>query len=87
VSDTAAQLVQVAGALLILAAFAATQFDRLEPHSRPYLVLNVAGSLILTVLAWSERQYGFLLLEAVWALISLWGLAQVLRGRTPPASH
>lgn len=57
------------------------------PHSRVYLVLNLVGSVILTVLAAVESLYGFLLLEAVWALVSAWGLAQVLRGRAPTAAH
>jgi hypothetical protein len=83
----AAQVTQVVGALLILAAFAAAQFDRLHPHSRLYLVLNLVGSAILTVLAAVERQFGFLLLEGVWALVSLWSLVAVLRGRAPAAAH
>jgi hypothetical protein len=50
-------------------------------------VLNLVGSVILAVLAWHEEQLGFLLLEGVWALVSTWGLAQVLRGRPPAAPH
>jgi hypothetical protein len=68
------QLVQIIGAMLILVAFAATQFGAMDPHSRAYLILNFVGSLILAVLAWRERQWGFLLLESVWAVVSLWGL-------------
>ncbi len=83
----AAQVTQVVGALLILAAFAAAQFGALHPHSRLYLVLNLVGSAVLTVLAAAERQYGFLLLEAVWALVSAWGLVQLMRGRPPAAAH
>lgn len=81
------QIVQVVGALLILAAFTATQLGRLDPHSRVYLVLNLVGSVVLTALAYHERQWGFLLLEAVWALVSLWGLIQVSRGRIPARAH
>jgi hypothetical protein len=73
------QLVQIVGALLILVAFAAAQFGAMDPHSRLYLVLNFFGSLILAVLAWHERQWGFLLLETVWAAVSLWGLRMLLR--------
>jgi hypothetical protein len=73
------QLVQIVGALLILVAFAAAQFGAMDPHSRQYLVLNFVGSLILAVLAWLERQWGFLLLETVWAIVSLWGLRASLR--------
>ncbi len=72
---------QIVGALLILVAFAAAQFGAMDPHSRAYLVLNLVGSLVLAVLAWRERQWGFLLLESVWAAVSLWSLIQLRRGR------
>lgn len=78
-----AQLVQVAGALLVLVAFAGAQLGRMDPYSRRYLVLNLAGSMVLAVLAAVDAQYGFLLLEGVWALVSLWSLLAVLRGRGP----
>jgi hypothetical protein len=52
-----------------------------------YLVLNLVGSAILAVLAWYEEQLGFLLLETIWALVSAWSLAQVLRGQQPAAPH
>jgi hypothetical protein len=81
------QIVQVAGALLILAAFAAAQFNRLSPHSRLYLWLNVVGALILAVLAYLEEQWGFLMLETVWTAVSAWGLLQLARGRSPDTSH
>jgi hypothetical protein len=73
------QLIQVAGAILILVAFAAVQFDRMRPDSRVYLALNLVGSAILAVLAWHDSQWGFLLLESVWAVVSAWGLASALR--------
>ena len=80
-------MVQIAGALLILAAYTAAQFGMLDQNSRLYLVLNVLGSAILAVLAWYEEQLGFLLLEGVWALVSAWSLLQVLRGAQPAAPH
>ena len=79
------QLVQIAGSLLILAAFAASQAGRLPIDSQLYLVLNFIGSAILAVLAWIDQQWGFLLLEGVWAIVSLWSLVQLMRGRTPTA--
>lgn len=74
------QLIQIVGALLILAGFAAVQFERMRPDSRLYLTLNLVGSAILAVLAWHESQWGFLLLEGVWAIVSAWGLINALRG-------
>ena len=81
------QIIQVVGAVLILAAFIAAQFGWTSTKSAQYLVLNLVGSVVLTWLAWSEQQYGFLLLEAVWAVVSAWGLIQVRRGRPPAAAH
>ena len=77
------QLVQVVGAVLILIAFAAAQLGAMDQHSRAYLLLNLVGSLILAVLAWNERQWGFLLLEVVWSAVSLWSLCVTLRRARP----
>jgi hypothetical protein len=81
------QLIQIVGALLILAAFAAVQFDRMRPDSRLYLALNLVGSVILAVLAVAAEQWGFVLLEGVWAIVSAWGLWVALsRGNSPQNS-
>lgn len=82
-----AQLLQILGALLILAAYALAQFRLLETDTYPYLLLNLIGSAILGVLAAMERQWGFLLLEAVWALVSLWGILTRMRGGSPHPAH
>jgi hypothetical protein len=73
------QLVQVLGSLLVLSAFAAAQRGWLTPASRAYLTLNLVGSAVLATLAVHEQQWGFLLLEAVWAVVSAAGLLQALR--------
>ena len=81
------QLAQLVGALLILAAFVATQARRLAPQSVVYLVLNLVGSAILAVVALAGDDWGFLLLEVAWALVSAWGLIQVARGRDASTAH
>jgi len=73
------QIIQVIGALMILVAFAANQRGAMSPHERSYLWLNFAGSAILAAIAIHNRDAGFILLEGVWAIVSLWGIAQLAR--------
>jgi len=81
------QVVQVIGALLILSGFVLAQFRLLDPRSLWYLVVNLVGSAILAVDAWRQDQWGFFLLELVWAIVSAWGLTQLVRGRQAGTSH
>ena len=75
------QAVQIAGALAVLLAFAAAQFGLVDQRSRAYLAANLVGSAVLAVDAYLEQQWGFLLLEGVWAAVSAWALARELRRR------
>lgn len=75
---------QLAGALAVLAAFIAVQLKLTSPSSYPSLALNLVGSAILAVIALEGRQWGFLLLEAVWAVVSAWGLIARVAGRPEP---
>lgn len=73
------QIVQVAGAILILTAFIAAQRGAWSPHARPYLVLNLVGAAVLTGTALYDQDWGFVLLEGVWTAVSAHSLVQVLR--------
>ena len=81
------QVIQVIGALMILAGFAGTQVGRLRADSLTYLILNLVGSAVLAWLAFDEHQWGFVLLEAVWAAVSAWSLSRVLRGLPVATAH
>ena len=72
---------QLMGSLLVLVPFLLTQFKVMKPTNRRFLLLNLAGSAILAVDAALGEQWGFLLLEAVWAAVSGLGLARSVGGR------
>jgi hypothetical protein len=71
------QILSVAGALLILIPFAGSQLGRLATESMTYQLMNLVGATALTLVAVVERQYGFILLEGTWAVVSLVGIARV----------
>jgi hypothetical protein len=66
--------IQVCGALLILVPFVLVQLGRTTPRATAYLVLNLAGGLVLAVDAFLEEQWGFTLLQSAWALVAAVGL-------------
>ena len=80
------QVISVVGALAILGAYAANLLGWLRPANLSYSVANLIGSGILTFIAIVDQQLGFIVLEGVWALVSLGGMIQVLRGNAPEST-
>jgi len=74
-------LLKIIGALLVLAGFGAAQFGRLATTSVIYLTVNLVGSGLLAGLALDGREWGFLLLEGVWAIVSAMGLLRLRLAR------
>lgn len=68
------QIASFAGALLILIAYGGHQMGWMNPHSAAYNILNALGSGILGYIAFHPFQIGFVVLESVWTLISIYAL-------------
>ena len=80
-----AQIAQLAGAALVLSGFAASQLGWLTTRSAVYQTVNLVGSLILTAVALNGRLYGFVILNGVWAVVSLIALARIILRREKAA--
>ena len=67
-------VLQVLGAVAIVVPFAWSQLGSLRTDSSAYLSLNLVGSSVLAGLALHDQQWGFLLLEGVWAAVAAFGV-------------
>ena len=74
--DLTRQLISFLGALLILIAYVGHQMNWINARSAAYSILNATGSAILCWIALHPFQIGFIVLEGVWTLISLWALVR-----------
>ncbi len=73
------EALQVLGALLVLVAFIAVQRGVIDTRSALSLMLNLTGSGLLASLALIGHQWGFLVLEGSWAIVSLVGLRTTIQ--------
>jgi hypothetical protein len=70
------QAVSLLGAIILLASFVALQRGRWRSDSAAYLWCNFTGSLLLAAVAIWDRRAGFILLEGIWAAVSLWSIVR-----------
>jgi hypothetical protein len=82
-STSPLELVSVVAAVLILVAYFTQQLGWLSSFGLTYSALNLIGSLWLALIAASNMQYGFLLLEGTWALISCYGMLRAVTRASP----
>jgi hypothetical protein len=75
--------VQVAGALVILGAYVASQTRHVDTSSLRYLTPNLIGAGTLAADACVRSQWGFTLLEGTWCVVS----AVSLLSRSPLAAR
>lgn len=75
----ARQAASFAGAMMILFAYVGHQLKRIDSSGALYNVLNAIGSAILAYIALRPFQVGFVVLESVWAVVSVYSF---VRGRS-----
>lgn len=83
-----AQLIQIVGALLNMGAFALLHFEIAPSSALRYLIPNWLGSVLLVLSAYADRQWGFLMLEGAWVVVTGYAIAARAGGRkSRPTAH
>ena len=72
----ARQIASFLGALLILVAYVGHQMQWMSARKPPYNILNAVGSAILAYIAFHPFQIGFVMLEVVWTIVSIYALTR-----------
>ena len=75
----ARQVASFLGAMMILVAYVGHQLKWMDARSAGYNILNAVGSAILAYIAFHPFQVGFVVLEVIWALISVYALMRPRR--------
>jgi len=73
------------GVALLLGAFAANLMGRLSNTGMPYQLVNFLGAAVAAYASWLISYMPFVILESVWALVSLVAIGKTLH--TKKASH
>ncbi|MBS0225830.1 MAG: hypothetical protein JSS25_05770 [Proteobacteria bacterium] len=71
----------LAGSVLIVAGFFLLQIGRLRGDGPIYQLINLFGALAILVSLIGGFNISVFLLESIWALIALYGLARSFRSR------
>jgi hypothetical protein len=72
------QVIQMLGAVIVLAGFVANQRMGLGSDAALYLLANALGTAILTGCAAVDHEFGFVFVEGVWAVVSTLSLIRAL---------
>ncbi len=72
--SVALQAASFVGAMLILFAYVGHQLRWMSPRKPTYNILNAAGSAVLAYVAFHPFSIGFVMLETIWVIISLYAL-------------
>jgi len=75
------QLSSLIGAALLLFAFIALSFRRLSSESIVYHMFNFLGAILLCVSATLAINYGFLILNGAWTVVSGLTIIRLIKSR------
>ena len=67
------------GVLLILIAYGGLQFGWMRPEIFAYSVINGLGAALILISLIFEFNFSAFLIESVWLVISIYGMAKALR--------
>lgn len=67
------QAISLVAACVVLYAFFMQQQGRWQAYEARYLACNFVGTFVLAIVAWIGSQWGFVLVESIWAIVSLRG--------------
>lgn len=76
------QTLSLVGAALLLIGFVSMQARRMRNDGALFNALNFMGSGLLAWVAIHDRRLGFIILEVVWALVSVPPMYRALKGRS-----
>lgn len=69
------------GVLLMVVAYLLLQMEKISGTALSYLLLNAAGAIMVMISLLFRFNFSAFLMEAFWLLISLYGLAKVLKAK------
>jgi hypothetical protein len=73
------QVIGFVAAMIILIAYIGHQSRRMDANGIAYNVMNAVGSGVLTYVAFHPFQVGFVVLESVWAIVSIYAIVRAVR--------
>ncbi|QQR86204.1 MAG: hypothetical protein IPJ76_16650 [Flavobacteriales bacterium] len=65
------QLPQLIGAALLLVGYGLSQTGKISQESLAYNLFNLFGAILLLIDAIRAKQWGFIILEAAWVILTI----------------
>jgi hypothetical protein len=76
---TVADWIGSIGVSILLVAFLLNQLKKIAQDSVSYVVMNLIGALLAGLASWMINYTPFVILEAVWVLVSMVSLVSIMR--------